>query len=132
MFSSMTRSSWIHLLRVGLLTAGCAACAGGLAPPAAPDVSPAEDTAGAAPLGAFLAGAAPGDHVELPAEGASPALAATLEQEYHAASGRPCRQLRLAVAGASPELRHACRDAQTGWRLLPPLSPRGHDGPPPS
>ena len=115
------------MLRAGALTAGCAACAVGPAPPPADGSPPAARSAEEAPLHEFIARAAPGDHAELAAAGEGAALQVTLEQEYHAASGRLCRQLRLGADGAEPELRHACRDDQGEWRLLPPLLNRGRD-----
>jgi hypothetical protein len=125
----MTRR-WLILLvaLLGLSAAACAPIAGdrGLGWPAS--------RAGALPatalrgtdesLRAFLDRASPGESAVVSEPGEATRLVVTVERDYHAASGKSCRRLRVARGDGAAAPRAACRDELGLWRLLPQLENR--------
>lgn len=112
----------LEIALMGLLFALSAGCTPGSAPrstvtPGAMTTRPA--AAPADRLTRSLEEAAPGEaFVVADGPGGKP-LHVLVEREYHAASGRLCRRLRVDQAE-----RVACRDPVGLWRLLPPLANR--------
>lgn len=75
----------------------------------------------------FIARAAVGETTRLTSAKPGGAVDVTVRDEYHAASGRVCRQLTMTNGVGSSKPRVACRAAKGSWRLLPRL--RNHELP---
>lgn len=125
----MTRRWLIPLVALlGLSAAACAPSAGerGLGWPASgAGALPATAPRGAGEtLRAFLERASPGESATLGEPGEAAPLVVTVERDYHAASGKTCRRLRMAQGGGVATPRAACRDGIGLWRLLPQLENR--------
>ena len=109
----------LEIALLGLLCALSAGCASERAPPSGRlgDAHPAVVPAAADRWLRSMAEASPGETFTIPARVDSGQVNVIVEREYHAASGRLCRRLR--IDGAD---RVACREPLGSWQLLPPLT----------
>ena len=112
------------IVLMGLLAALGAGCSAdrGYQSAVVPASRPVSAVPAAAPADRFTRGleeAGPGEAFVVSEGPGGRALNVVVVRDYHAASGRLCRRLR--VEGAD---RVACRDAVGVWRLLPPLTNR--------
>lgn len=81
-----------------------------------------------APIDEFLARAGAGDATLVTSADGRGTLLISVENDYHAASGRTCRRLVVTAGDERPTPRVACRDRLGVWRLLPLLRNRGLPG----
>jgi len=117
---------WTHpvgVLLLALVAQGCTTMSGpGKDAPSADAAARAGDTA--ARVADFLADASVGQSARLASAKAGGDIRLTVQDEYHAASGRLCRELVMTNGVGPPEPRVACRDEEGAWHLLPRLRNR--------